>query len=224
MNELNNKKSNISTVIIIVLLAVIAGLCFYIACDKGLIFNDNNNNEQIDNNDNVNNETNDNTANDGEIGNNTNISVTDAVNYIDDYYKEFKVKLPKIVGNSKNIDELNTKILNEVLPRTYSHPACRAQTNESSFTCMDKGSTIDYLYLTKNNVLVLYIYSKVPEGGTAMPASGGGLFKYTYFYDIENEKTLTMTEAAIKLNVDLNKGDCSYIIIENKQLKVVCSV
>ena len=51
MNELNNKKLNISTAIIVVLLVVIVGLCFYIAYDKGLIFNNDNNNEEVNNND-----------------------------------------------------------------------------------------------------------------------------------------------------------------------------
>ncbi len=56
---MDNKKINIMLTITIIILLVIAGLCFYIAYDKGLIFNSDNN-EEVNNNDNGNNvQTND---------------------------------------------------------------------------------------------------------------------------------------------------------------------
>ena len=144
------------------------------------------------------------------------ISVLDAVNYTDSYYKLFKVKLPKIVGtNSQIISKLNDTILNEVLPRTYGHAVCHAVMGND---CMNKGSTVDYNYIIKNNIVAIYIYSSVPDGAKAMPASGGGLFHYNYFYDITNDKTLSLGEAAEKMNITDIGGASTYNDLNN-----VCS-
>lgn len=129
-----------------------------------------------------------------------NISVADAVNYSDGYYQLFKVKLPKIVGNTKTIDELNAKILNEVLPKTYSDVAAHTEVKSA----MDKGSMYDYKYIIKNNILIIYIYSSVPEGGSVIPATGGGLESISYYYDITNDKILSIGEAAKALGLSLN--------------------
>ena len=128
-----------------------------------------------------------------------NISVEDAINYTDNYYHLFKIKLPRIVGNTNTIKELNQKILNEVLPKTYTDIVMHAQVSES----LDKGSTCEYKYIIKNNILVLYIYTSIPEGGTGIPASGDGI-NSSYFYDIEHDKILTQSEAANKLSLSLS--------------------
>jgi len=130
----------------------------------------------------------------------SNITVADSVNYTENYFQMFKVKLPKIVGNTKTIDELNSKILNEVLPCTYSHSISHAEQAES----MDKGSIYDYSYTIKNDILVIYIYSSVPQGGSAMPATGGGLNQFSYCYDINNDKILSVSETAEKLKISLD--------------------
>ncbi len=151
------------------------------------------------------------------------ISIADAVNYTDGYYNIFNVKLPKIVGkNSKNISKLNDTILNEVLPSTYGHVACHAILDNE---CMNEGSTVDYRYIIKNNVVAIYVYSSVPNGAKAVPATGDGLFKYNYFYDIKNDKILTFDEAAIKMGITLNydrdiENACHYMTI-NKDMETV---
>ena len=151
------------------------------------------------------------------------ISIADAVNYTDGYYNIFNVKLPKIVGkNSKNISKLNDTILNEVLPSTYGHVACHTILDNE---CMNEGSTVDYRYIIKNNVVAIYVYSSAPNGAKAVPATGDGLFKYNYFYDIKNDKILTFDEAAIKMGITLNydrdiENACHYMTI-NKDMETV---
>lgn len=129
-----------------------------------------------------------------------NLTVDDAVNYTDAYYHLFKVRLPKVVGNTNTIKELNQKILNEVLPITYRDVVSHAILSES----LDKGSAYDYKYIIKDNILVIDIYSSVPEGGSIVPASGGGLQEFSYYYDVVNDKILTLSEAASKLSLSLD--------------------
>jgi len=132
------------------------------------------------------------------------ISVVDAVNYIDGYYNLFKVRLPRIVGNSETVDELNEKILNESLRRTTGDPVCHALTEKDNPVAMDKGSIHDYKYIIKDNILIIYIYSSVPDGGTDIPATGGGLWYSSYCYDISNDKIISTGEAAKILNLSLD--------------------
>ena len=151
-----------------------------------------NNNENIQNTEN-NNEENLNVSS-------ANITVEDAVTYTADYYHLFKVRLPKVVGNTNTINELNQKILNEVLPVTYFDVVSHTILSES----FDKGSTYDYKYVMKDNILVIDIYSNVPEGGSIASAPGDGLKEILYYYDIVNDKILTVSEAASKLSLSLD--------------------
>ena len=153
-------------------------------------------------------------TNDTNVGS---ITVEDAVNYTDSYYSMFKVKLPKVTGNTKAIQELNQKILNEVLPRTYSEVISHAMIPET----LDKGSTYDYQYLIKNDILLIYIKCSAPAGSTL----SNSLPDFAYYYDIANDKILTISEAASKTGLisaentpeDLNRY---IIIIENNELKL----
>ncbi len=164
------------------------------------------------------------------------ISVVDALNYSDGYYQLFKVKLPRIVGNTDTIEKLNLKILNEVLPSTYADVACHAITEDTENVSMDKGSIYNYTYAIKNNILIIYVYSTVPEGGSTIPATGGGLIRHTYYYDINYDEILTIGDVASKLKLSLDglttiEGDSitsynelernGYIItINNNELKL----
>lgn len=253
MDEKKSIKVGLGTVIsifIIILLVVALGIVYYLGfvknkqeiialkdeinvlsnksdssqSEKGEVKTNNSNNVAKSNNS----ETND-------------ISVVDAVDYSDGYYQLFKIKLPKIIGNTETIDELNKKILNEVLPLTYADVACHAVTEDNlekygEPTAMDKGSIYDYKYIIKNNILVICIYSSVPEGGSVIPATNGGLEYISYYYDIANDKILSMGEAArlLELNIKgLEKADgetiktydeleYNYIIqIEGNEIKLV---
>lgn len=151
-----------------------------------------NNSENVQNTENIN-EENLNVPSD-------NLAVEDAVNYTDAYYHLFKVRLPKVVGNTNTIKELNQKILNEVLPITYRDVVSHAILSES----LDKGSAYDYKHIIKDNILVIHIYSSVLEGGSVAPTSDGGLQQFSYYYDVVDDKILTLSEAASKLSLSLD--------------------
>lgn len=198
-------------VVIIILSLLVLGLGGFIVYDK-VISNDE---PKITNNDVKENEEKDT----NEVADNKEIKIETAVDYVDDHYKEFYVKLPKVVGKGEKIDEFNKKILNEMLPKTISNPVCRAALNGE---CMDKGATMNYKYLTKDNILIIYVYTEIPEDGMAAPQSGSGLYSGSFFYDIENDKILTADEIAKKFNLVIHddEGNSYMIIIENNELKV----
>ena len=100
----------------ILLIIYIISALFLAGCNTNqdilLENNGDQNQENVQNTENNNNEENLNVPS-------ANFTVEDAVNYTDAYYHLFKVRLPKVVGNTNTINELNYKILNEVLPMTY---------------------------------------------------------------------------------------------------------
>lgn len=149
---------------------------------------------------------------------NTNISIGDAINYVDEYYKMSRIKLPQLVGKAENISTLNSKILNEVLPKTYFGSICYS----IDANCMSKGIIFNYKYKVEKNILVIYIYSSLPTGGNGAPSSNEGLDMMSYFYDIANDKILTLSEAATKLGLKVESNNI--IIIENDILKVVNTI
>ena len=177
------------------------------------------------------NEPNNDITNNGQ-NNNSNIQeevkVVDALDYTDDYYHMFKVKLPMITGNKPNSLKLNKTILDEVLPRTYfALIAHRGSEGQSA----SKGFITDYEYIIKNDIIVIYVKASIPEGGSGIPASGNGLYDFSYFYDIANDKILTKLGDVAKLmgltdidgapNYDsLNDNYCSEITIEDGKVKV----
>ena len=125
------------------------------------------------------------------------ISVVDAVNYS---YKLFNVKLPRIIGNTDTIEELNTKMLNEALPRTYVDVASNGMEPKS----FEKGETTEYKYIIENNILVIYIYTVIPDGSLIMGGSGAPGVDCAYYYDIDNDKILSVGEAAEALEMKLD--------------------
>ena len=159
------------------------------------------------------------------------IKVVDALDityntYVDDV--KIYLTLPKIVGDTDEIQNLNKQILNEIVPRfagyVSSFHSDRAESSSRKISeqgdCDDdcyvlsKGEKTSYKYLEKNNILVIYIKCEVPEGGTALPASGGGMCSQSYFYDIENDKIITdLSSVAGKLGLDFNPETQNSIII-----------
>lgn len=178
-------------------------------------------------------------SNDVDVSKTNTISIIDAVNYTEGYYNLFKVKLPKIVGNTDTIVELNQKILNEVLPKTYEDVIAHAEIPES----YNKGTTVEYKYIIKNDVLVLYIYSVIPKDSVIPGRSGNPGIGVSYYYDVAKDKIITISEAANKLSLSLDgvytkdgsqiksykeldyNGDLSYnIVIDNNNLKIESSL
>lgn len=136
---------------------------------------------------------------------NSTISVEDAVNYKDGYYNLFNIRLPRIIGNTNTVSELNKKILNNVLRRTYQDFAMHALTKDEKLTVFDKGAIYDYKYIIKDDILIIYVYSYKPEGSSNyFPASGNGTNEFNFYYDIINDKELSTSQVAKKLNISLN--------------------
>ena len=222
------EKKNIIIYVLTIILTIALGVGIGFGVSK---LSQNNNEQEVkDNNENIEEtEDKDDKSNSDNSTNNIeerNIEVITAVNYVDEYYKKFYIKLPKITGNSETIVKLNNKILNEILPKTYSNPICHAEMEDG---CMDKGSSVDYKYLIKDNIVIIYIYSYVPTGGKLAPQSGNGLLNYNYFYDITNDKMLSLAEATDRLKIkDLDGAssskdlldECSWMIVENNDVKI----
>ena len=211
----NNGCSTLTGVVIAVLLIATLALSGFIVYDKFI------KEDEVVQNDNGNNGNN-NPAVDEKVEKEENVKVVDALNYVDGYYKMFSVKLPRITSENENAQKLNKKMLDEVLARTYFAPISYTQDERMA----SKGFITDYNYAIKNNIIAIYIKASVPEGGSALPASGGGLFWYNYFYDIKNDKILGISDAVKSMGItdtdgatdyqNLNNG-CSKVIIENEQ-------
>ena len=181
MKKLNNKGQAFTTVLVVILLIISMGSLAYIIYDK-VVTKDNN--QKPDNTGNnttvVNKEVKVETATEYEYKNN------DAV---------FKVKLPKIVNGGEASQILNKKILDEILKHVPSDVLC----NETMSPCFNKGLTTTYEYLVKNDVVALYIYTVLPEGGKGAPASGNGLYNDIYFYNIKTDKIIEKYSEAARL-------------------------
>lgn len=134
--------------------------------------------------------------------NSNDISVVDAVNYsydskIGSKNDMFKVVLPKVIGNTDTIETLNTKILNESLPLTYTFLAEKVEEP----TVYENGASIEYKNIIENNILVLYIDTNLPAGTKGMGIAG---VESSYYYDTENDKLLSVGEAAEALEMKLD--------------------
>jgi len=210
---------NILLIVLTIVLAGAVGVGSYFIT-KNLDSNESNNGAPL--NQNGNNNVTNNEQNSNEV------KVVDALDYTDNYYHMFKVKLPMITGNKPNALKLNKAILDEVLPRTYSGPIVYAITEGEQ---VNKGFITDYNYTIRNNIIMIYVKASVPEGGNAIATSGSGLYRYSYFYDITNDKILTKLGDIAKLmeltdiggapNYEsLNDNFCSEITIEDGKIKV----
>ena len=137
------KKYNL---VVTMLVLIVLGLVGFIVYDKVMLDDENCDKVVCDN------KCDDKTeVDDKENNEKVKIEVKDAVNYVDSYYKMFNVRLPKIVGNSSNIDKLNDQILNKVLPETYSDIQCHAE----NASCYSKGTITNYQYVIKNVLKIL---------------------------------------------------------------------
>lgn len=167
-----------------------------------------------------------NQTNEGNENNNVvaDVKVVDGINYIDSYYKQIKVTIPEINSNATNAKKLNKQMSEEILKDTYR---CAA-TIETYGEYDDFGSKdyiIDYEYIIKNNIIVIYATNTY---GDLRMGSGDGVYRYNYFYDIEKDRILSWGEALpligytkddlTKLEVtsfeEIDTG-CSYYEIKN---------
>lgn len=185
MNDIN-KKDNVKNVIIFVLVLIIIGLGFYILCDKGIIFNDNDkefNFEELDH-----------TNKTKDVKVITSYSFNGEVDNINEACpnssgkSNVSVNLPKIDSDSPNAILLNNKILSDF----------------DVYTKMKNGTSFNevnlyYTSLTKNN----YIYIYVEARGTHNCGSGDIIYK-SYYYDIENDSIMDSEKAFLSAGFTLD--------------------
>lgn len=193
MEKLNYRGSALAGVVIAVLLIVTLALSGFIVYDKFI------KEDEVVLNDNVNN------------GNNNpvveeKIDVVDGVSYSDSYYDgKIKVTIPKFTGSSSNLEKLNKQMAEDILKDAYGGAVALA----GDFGDYGKdGFTTDYEYVEKNNIIAIYATTRA--NGGKYPGSGDGVKRYNYFYDIKNDKVLTLVEALLLLgytNQDLKKFD-----------------
>lgn len=138
------------------------------------------------------------------------IAVIDAVNCALEWEQTFKVRLPKIVGNTDAIEKINQDILNDALPEVariygeyYASWMLSLINDNDEYLVFNKGATFDYTYAIKNDVLVVYTYSTVPPDSTITGSSGDGMLHGSYCYDIANDKLLTISQTVERLGLDM---------------------
>lgn len=120
------------------------------------------------------------------------------------------IKTPYINGETENIKKLNKKILEDLL------------SNSHSFVAVYPESKINFNYttITKENVVIIQVYSD-------------NYYRNLYYYDIKNDKELTLGQTAEKLKItDIgdaenynhldNPETCEKVFayIENNNLKI----
>lgn len=174
-----NKKGSIRNIIILILILIIVGLGFYILCDNGIIFNDNDkefNYEELDD-----------TNKTKDVKVITLYSFNGEVDNINDVCPNasgkanVSVNLPKIDSDSPNAILLNNKILSDF----------------DVYTKMENGTSFNevnlyYTSLIKDN----YIYIYVEARGTHNCGSGDTIYK-SYYYDIENDSIMNSEKAFV---------------------------
>ncbi len=122
------------------------------------------------------------------------VEVVEAVNYT---YEKLKVKLPKIQNGGTNAEKLNKKILNEIVPVTYS----RAQYNDDVIEYGKDGFTVKYDKVIKNNIIAIYV-SIIENSGSEYQGTGDGIVRFNYFYDIKNDKELNFDDGVKKMGIE----------------------
>lgn len=190
-------KNNNNIIVTVLLVIIIIGLLGFILYDKVLKKN-------IDTN---------NTTSNVEENNNKEeiqkeISVVDAVNYEYsnyandedniEYNPKFNIRLPKIEGNTKTIEELNKQILNDTLPATNMFTqGFYYQDEQKPERAYTNGAKVTYTYKIQNNVVIINVFDEVPED-TVM----AGTIWESYLYDIENDKIVAVNEVVQKLGLE----------------------
>ena len=140
------------------------------------------------------------------------------------------IKVPKITGDTNNINSLNKRILEDLYKPLlsynkeyeYDHWNLEDEDNLGVFY------TGTYKYVIKNNVVIIVAKVKVASWN----ASGNGVNTYIYTYDANTDKEVSLSEALIKMGyTDADflalgpAGSCYTELDENyNQEPVTCTV
>ncbi len=208
MESRNNGGKKLMVILIIILSIISIGSLGYTIYDKVIDDNKSSNDVNTDEKQNDNKGSNDVSTNEKEV------KVDVATEYEYNVYalgisqksgteKEgttlFKVKLPKIVNGTLDAEKLNKKMLTDTL-KNEAHAV--ENNSDKNNSCYYEGHTTTYEYLTKNNVLAIYIYS---DDTCNFPGSGNGTYKSIYFYNIKTGKIIDkMSEAGRLMEAEVH--------------------
>ena len=112
---------------------------------------------------------------------------------------EINSQVPVIISTKTGAKTLNEKMIKTAMETQhelgYALGFCEGDmsnsSNENSAQACKKGLPLKSDYEIKNGIIAIYMNSKA----TVWYASGSGKLTYNYFYDIKNDKELTMKEA-----------------------------
>ena len=201
-------------IIILILIIIILCLCGFFVIDK---INNNKNKEQIDN-----------SANEGNNQQDNQDGITEYIGQAYSNIKEFnwpteelpkestdpdsvtiKINLPKILLNSEATKSINDKIYND-----YNNEISSLESNTVQIPPSD--IDISYEYTIKDNILFILIKKDI----TTYRSSGSTSYN-VYYYDITNDKELSVDDICNIFNIKLEDiGDTaaeSIYAVMNKQ-------
>lgn len=105
------------------------------------------------------------------------------------YIDRINVKIPMITSLKQGAVNLNKKIAGEVLKDTYNY----IDGYNSNFISENETVDTTYKFEIKNDVIAIYVTTIGYRSG--FPGSGDGNCEYNYFYDIKNDKELSISQA-----------------------------
>ena len=98
---------------------------------------------------------------------------------------EMDINVPKLTGNTKVTESINGKIQNNIYDNEIK-----------SLNSKVRSYTVNYNYIIKNDIVLLDLVAS-----TSIFEGSGYTDRYNYFYDIKNDKELTLLEAMKKIGL-----------------------
>jgi len=126
-------------------------------------------------------------------------------NYNSGEFEEYpiEIKLPKISIEKTVAKEINEKIvINGIRESFKHHESFISMTNEGLVDDYE-GTITRYDYEIKNDVIAIYIIT-IGKNGSEYPGSGTLERTVNYFYDMKNDKELTIVEALPLMGYTVN--------------------
>lgn len=103
----------------------------------------------------------------------------------ENYDVEMDINVPKLTGNTKVTESINKKIQNNIYDNEIK-----------SLNSKVRGYSVNYNYIIKNDIVLLDLVAS-----TSIFEGSGYTDRYNYFYDIKNDKELTLLEAMKKIGL-----------------------
>ena len=113
-------------------------------------------------------------------------------------YKTVDIRIPKIISEKENAKKLNKMMIEENVNESELDQTINDIRNNRPSNVLTK---ISYDYIAKSNILIMILEKQIGTDANA----GTSYSLINYFYDVENDKILTMKETLDKLGYDKTK-------------------